>query len=113
MTDPRAASQGQDRRAFAAAALALAVLFAGNNLPSALYGAFRIAFGYGPLIQTLLYALPVVAVILPGLLVFGPLSDVTGRRVLVLGGLTVFGVTEWAPWCCPSRVRARAGCARG
>jgi hypothetical protein len=30
------------------------VLFAGNNLPSALYGAFRTAFGYSPLIQTLL-----------------------------------------------------------
>lgn len=94
MTDSRAAGPVRDRRAFAAAALALAVLFAGNNLPSALYGAFRTAFGYSPLIQTLLYAVPVVAVILPGLLVFGPLSDLTGRRVLVLAGLAVFGVGD-------------------
>ncbi len=38
MTDPRVAGRARDRRAFAAAALALTVLFAGNNLPSALYG---------------------------------------------------------------------------
>lgn len=94
MTDPRAAGPGRGRMAFAAAALALAALFAGNNLPSALYEAFRAAFGYSPLIQTLLYAVPVVAVILPGLLVFGPLSDLTGRRVLVLGGLAVFCVGD-------------------
>jgi MFS family permease len=94
MTDPRAAGPVRDRRAFAAAALALAVLFAGNNLPSALYGAFRTAFGYSPLIQTLLYAVPVVVVILPGLLVFGPLSDLTGRRLLVLAGLAVFGAGD-------------------
>lgn len=56
----------------------LPFFFAGDNLPSALYGAFWTAFGYGPLIQTLLYAVPVVVVILPGLLVFGPLSDITG-----------------------------------
>lgn len=59
MTDPPAAGPDQERRAFAAAALAPAVLFAGNNLPSALYGAFWAAFGYSPLIQTLLYAVPV------------------------------------------------------
>jgi predicted MFS family arabinose efflux permease len=94
MTDPLAAGPVRDRRAFAAAALALAVLFAGNNLPSALYGAFRTAFGYSPLTQTLLYAVPVVAVILPGMLVFGPLSDLTGRRALVLSGLAVFAVGD-------------------
>ena len=39
MTDSQAPGPGRDRGAFAAVALALAVLFAGNNLPSALYGA--------------------------------------------------------------------------
>jgi MFS family permease len=34
--------------------------------------------------RAFVYAVPVVAVILPGLLVFGPLSDITGRRPLVL-----------------------------
>lgn len=82
------------RRAFAAAALALAVLFTGNNLPSALYGLLRTKFGYSSLTQTLLYAVPVVLVVLPGLLVFGTLSDVTGRRALIVAGLVAFGVGD-------------------
>ena len=82
------------RRAFAAAALALAVLFTGNNLPSALYGLLRTEFGYSSLTQTLLYAVPVVLVVLPGLLVFGTLSDVTGRRALIVAGLVAFGAGD-------------------
>ena len=90
--DPRQARA--QRRAFAAAALALAVLFAGNNLPSALYGLLRVEFGYSSLVQTLLYAVPVVLVVLPGLLVFGTLSDVTGRRGLIAAGLVAFGTGD-------------------
>jgi hypothetical protein len=71
-------------RAFIGATVALAVLFMGNNLPSALYGLLRAVFGFSSLVQTLLYAVPVVLVVLPGLLVFGTLSDVVGRRALVL-----------------------------
>ncbi|HEX6451238.1 MAG TPA: MFS transporter [Trebonia sp.] len=81
-------------RVFIGAAAALAVLFIGNNLPSALYGPLRAIFGFSPLVQTLLYAVPVVLVILPGLLVFGTLSDVVGRRVLVLAGLAVFAAGD-------------------
>ena len=81
--DGEAVARQHARQAFVAAATALAVLFMGNNLPSALYGVFRAAFGYSSLTQTLLYA-AAVAVILPGLLVFGPLSDVIGRRALIL-----------------------------
>jgi hypothetical protein len=84
------------RRAFAGAATALAVLFMGNNLPSALYGLLRGVFGYSPLTQTLLYAVPVVLIVLPGLLVFGALSDVAGRRALVLAGLAVFAAGDVA-----------------
>jgi len=68
----------------------------GNNLPSALYGLLRGVFGYSPLTQTLLYAVPVVLIVLPGLLVFGALSDVAGRRALVLAGLAVFAVGDVA-----------------
>src|SRR5215469_9664752 len=68
----------------------------GNNLPSALYGLLRGIFGYSSLTQTLLYAVPVVLIVLPGLLVFGTLSDVTGRRALVLAGLAVFAVGDAA-----------------
>jgi len=76
--------------------VALAVLFTGNNLPSALYGLLRGVFGYSPLTQTLLYAVPVVLVVLPGLLIFGALSDVVGRRALILAGLAVFAAGDVA-----------------
>src|SRR5262249_3358274 len=85
--------RGRDRRAFVAAAVALFVLFLGNNMPSALYGLFRAAFGFSALTQTLLYSVA-VAVILVSLLIFGPLADVTGRRALVAAGLVVFGVGD-------------------
>jgi MFS family permease len=86
----------KERWAFAAAAASLAVLFMGNNLPSALYGLFRMAFGYSSLTQTLLYAVPVVLVILPGLLVFGTLSDMVGRRAPIVTGLAVFAAGDVA-----------------
>ncbi|MEV4730055.1 MFS transporter [Saccharopolyspora sp. NPDC049426] len=80
-------------KVFAAGALALAALYVGNNLPSALYGVFREDFGFSSLTQTLLYA-TAVAVILPGLLVFGPLSDVVGRRLPMVLGLLVFAAGD-------------------
>lgn len=96
-TDARTVNAGRtQRRAFAGAAAALAVLFMGNNLPSALYGLLRGVFGYSSLTQTLLYAVPVVLIVLPGLLVFGTLSDVTGRRALVLAGLAAFAIGDVA-----------------
>ena len=88
--------RGPARRAFIGAAAALFVLFMGNNVPSALYGLLRGIFGFSSLTQTLLYAVPVVLVILPGLLVFGTLSDVAGRRTLVLGGLAAFAAGDAA-----------------
>jgi MFS family permease len=39
---------------------------------------------------------PVVLIVLPGLLVFGTLSDVAGRRALVLAGLAVFAAGDVA-----------------
>lgn len=87
-------ADGVRGRAFFGAAAALAVLFMGNNLPSALYGLLRAVLGFSPLVQTLLYAVPVVLVVLPGLLVFGTLSDVVGRRALVLAGLAAFAAGD-------------------
>src|SRR5260221_1847040 len=91
--DGEAVARRHARQAFVAVATALAVLFMGNNLPRALYGVFRAAFGSSSLTQTLLYA-AAVAVIVPGLLVFGPLSDVIGRRALILAALISFGVGD-------------------
>jgi len=53
--DGDAVARQHARQAFVAAN-ALAVLFRGNNSPSALYGVFRAAFGYSSLPQILLYA---------------------------------------------------------
>src|SRR6266851_10308238 len=91
--DGEAVARQHARQAFVAAAVALAVLFMGNNLPSAIYGEFRAAFGYSSLTQTALYA-AAVAVIVPGLAIFGPLSDVVGRRVLVIAGLVLFAAGD-------------------
>src|SRR5882757_8965014 len=117
--DGEAVARQHARQAFVAAAIALAVLFMGNNLPSALYGVFRAAFGYSSLTQTLLYA-AAVAVILPGLLVFGPLSDVIGRRALILAGLISFGVgdvlfvaADGTAWLFAARVAQGLGMACG
>ncbi|MEV6898969.1 MFS transporter [Amycolatopsis sp. NPDC051372] len=84
-----AAPVSAGHRAFAAGAATLAALYVGNNLPSALYALLRTTFGFSPLVQTLLYAVA-VAVIVPGLLVAGPLSDAVGRRPLMLVALTAF-----------------------
>src|SRR6266403_237662 len=117
--DGEAVARQHARQAFVAAATALAVLFMGNNLPSALYGVFRAAFGYSSLIQTLLYAVA-VAVIVPGLLVFGPLSDVIGPRALILAGLISFGVgdvlfvvADGTAWLFAARVAQGLGMACG
>src|SRR6266403_4985495 len=117
--DGEAVARQHAGQAFVAAATALAVLLMGNNLPSALYGLFRAAFGYSSLTQTLLYA-AAVAVIAPGLLVFGPLSDVIGRRALILAGLISFGVgdvlfvvAEGTAWLFAARVAQGLGLACG
>src|SRR5882672_5862986 len=117
--DAEAVARRHARQVFAAAATALAVLFMGNNLPSALYGVFRTAFGYSSLTQTLLYA-AAVAVIAPGLLVFGPLSDVIGRRALILAGLISFGIgdvlfvaADGTAWLFAARVAQGLGMACG
>jgi MFS family permease len=91
-TDFWTTSQG--RLPFSAGAVALAVLYTGNNLPSALYGVFRAKFGFSPLTQTLLYA-TAVAVILPGVLISGPLSDSVGRRAPMLIGLAFFAIGDF------------------
>src|SRR6267378_2298972 len=117
--DAEAVARRHARQVFVAAATALAVLFMGNNLPSALYGVFRVEFGYSSLTQTLLYA-AAVAVIVPGLLVFGPLSDVIGRRALILAALISFGVgdvlfvmADGTTWLFAARVAQGLGVACG
>ncbi|WP_326836243.1 MFS transporter [Amycolatopsis rhabdoformis] len=112
---PAAAARG----AFLAGAATLAALYVGNNVPSALYALLRTTFGFSALVQTLLYAVA-VAVIVPALLVAGPLSDTVGRRPLMLFGLgafllgdVVFALATGTGWLFAARVLQGLGMGAG
>jgi predicted MFS family arabinose efflux permease len=88
----------------------LFVLFLGTNVPSPLYRVYQQVFGFSPLVVTLVFAVYMAALI-PSLLLFGPLSDVIGRRRVVLPGLglamvgaALFAVAEGTAWLFAARV---------
>ncbi|WP_246155368.1 MFS transporter [Saccharopolyspora hirsuta] len=64
-------------------AYALLILLTGTNLPTPLYRGYQERFGFSPLVVTLIFA-AYVAVLIPSLLVAGPLSDAIGRRRVLL-----------------------------
>lgn len=68
---------------FTAAAYTLIVLLAGTNVPTALYSTYEKQFGYAPLVTTLVFAVYAL-VLVPSLLIFGPLSDAVGRRRVLI-----------------------------
>jgi len=68
------------------AALVLGLVMAGATLPTALYGRYQEELGFGPLVQTTLFASYAVGV-LAALVALGELSDRAGRRPLLLLGL--------------------------
>jgi len=78
-------------------AYALLILLTGTNLPTPLYRGYAARFGFSPLIVTLIFA-TYVAVLIPSLLVAGPLSDAVGRRAVLLPALAlaVFGSLMFA-----------------
>ncbi|MEJ5868061.1 MFS transporter [Pseudokineococcus sp. 5B2Z-1] len=69
-----------------AAALVFGLVMVGATLPTALYGRYQEQLGFGPLVQTTLFASYAVGV-LAALVVLGELSDRVGRRPLLLLGL--------------------------
>ncbi|MFW3171590.1 MFS transporter [Geodermatophilus sp. CPCC 206100] len=86
---PRAAGSGRRGRwAFPTVAVSLAVLTTGANLATPLYRLYGAEFGFSSLVVTALFAVYSIAVI-PSLLVFGPLSDVIGRRGILLAAVVV------------------------
>lgn len=94
---------------FAAAAFALAVLLAGTNVPTPLYPLYQRVFGFPPLVVTLVFAAYAI-VLIPSLLVFGPLSDAIGRRrVLVpavgaaIVGSALFAAAAGTGWLFAAR----------
>lgn len=68
---------------FWATAYTLLILLTGTNLPTPLYRGYEQRFGFSPLMVTLIFA-AYVAVLIPSLLVAGPLSDTVGRRRVLL-----------------------------
>lgn len=60
-------------------AYALAAVMAGTNIASPLYNVYAERFSLSPLVLTVVFSI-YVAVIVPGLLLFGPLADSVGRR---------------------------------
>lgn len=73
---------------FWATAYTLLILLTGTNLPTPLYRSYEQRFGFSPLVVTLVFA-AYVAVLIPSLLVAGPLSDAIGRRRVLLPAVAV------------------------
>ncbi|HET6295251.1 MAG TPA: MFS transporter [Kribbella sp.] len=95
---------------FWATAYALLILLTGTNLPTPLYRGYEAEFGFSPLLVTLIFA-AYVAVLIPSLLVAGPLSDAIGRRRVLLPALALaalgslaFALAENTAWLFAGRI---------
>ncbi len=87
MADPRSARPTHGRRAaFVAVAAAFVVTMVGTTLPTPLYPLYRDAYGFSQVTITIVFAVYAAGVI-TALLLFGNLSDVIGRRRVLLPGL--------------------------
>ncbi|UNC15930.1 MFS transporter [Acidiphilium multivorum] len=101
---------GGGGKAFGAVAYTLFILLTGTNLPTPLYRGYERAFGYSALVTTLIFAV-YVAVLVPALLVAGPLSDAMGRRrvllpslVLAIAGSLAFAFASSTAWLFAARI---------
>ncbi|MFB9834848.1 MFS transporter [Actinoallomurus acaciae] len=95
---------------FWAVAYTLLILLTGTNLPTPLYRGYAVKFGFSPLVVTLIFA-AYAAVLIPSLLVAGPLSDVVGRRAVLVPavalaalGSLVFALAEGTAWLFAARI---------
>jgi MFS family permease len=80
------------RAGFAFVAYAFLVAMLGTTLPTPLYPLLDQRYSFGELMVTVIFAVYAVGVI-AGLLVFGNLSDVIGRRPVLLLGLALSAVS--------------------
>lgn len=81
-------ASGGNRWRFWGTAYALLILLTGTNLPTPLYRSYETSFEFSPFVVTLIFAV-YVAVLIPSLLVAGPLSDAIGRRQVLLPALAL------------------------
>ena len=84
------------RLSFFLAAYAFAVTMLGTTLPTPLYGLYRVRFGFSELMITVIFATYAVGVI-AALLLFGRMSDVIGRKAVLLPGLACSAVPRQGP----------------
>ena len=108
--DPSGLPVPRGRWKFWATAYALLILLTGTNLPTPLYRGYEAKFGFSPLLVTLIFA-AYVAVLIPSLLVAGPMSDVFGRRRVLLPALALaalgslaFALAENTVWLFAARI---------
>jgi MFS family permease len=88
---PSYASRAGGWAPFAAGSFALFALLLGSNLVTPLFPVYAKVYGLSPLGVTLLFATYTLLVI-PALLIFGPLSDVKGRRELLTGAIILAAI---------------------
>jgi MFS family permease len=95
---------------FAGVTYVLVVLLASSNLPTPLYPEYERVFGLSPLLITVVFAAYAVVVI-PSVLVFGPLSDAIGRRrvfipalVAAIVAMALFAAAQGAAWLFAAQV---------
>jgi MFS family permease len=74
------------QRGFWWIAIAFTIAMLGTILPTPLYPIYERVYGFGPLIETIVFAVYAFGV-LAELLFFGHLSDEVGRRPVLIGGL--------------------------
>jgi predicted MFS family arabinose efflux permease len=85
------------------------VLLTGTNLPTPLYRGYERAFGFSPLVVTLIFS-AYVGTLIPSLLLAGPLSDAIGRRRVLLpavgvalAGAVCFALADGTGWLFAAR----------
>ncbi|GAA0895597.1 MFS transporter [Pseudonocardia zijingensis] len=103
-------SNPASRLRFWATAYAMLVLLIGTNLATPLYQGYAERFRFSPVVLTLVFA-SYIAVLIPSLLVAGPLSDAVGRRrvllpavVLAAAGSLVLALAPSTEWLFAGRV---------
>lgn len=83
------------RRAFAATAFAFWVAMLGTTLPTPLYPLYQARYGFSQLLVTVVFA-TYAGGVLTALLAFGRLSDLVGRKRLLLPGLLLSALSAVA-----------------
>jgi MFS family permease len=98
------------RLPYLAAGYGFFAMVTGTNMAAPLYGVYAREFGFSPLVLMLIFT-TYIAVLLPSLLLFGPLSDAVGRRWVIVAGLllaagatAIFLAAESVAWLFAARV---------